>query len=139
LRRCGFREAVEFLAALAGVEFRSRRVSLQEIAQTRRRRERAEGAAWRISDEIGRLRRYYTEGLHRAERLQAQIGGEILRACTEAARDCGWDRLARLAPVCTFFLAAWNLMWDAKPDALARFALASPAARRRFILEGEAT
>lgn len=138
-RRCSFREAVEFLAALAGVEFRSRRVSRCEIAQTRRRRERADRAAWQIADEIGRLRRYYTDATHRAERLEWRIGNEVLRPGTEASRDTAWERLARLAPVSTFFFAAWDFVWDAKPDVLARFALASPTGRQRFILEGEAT
>jgi len=135
-RRCSFREAVEFLAALAGVEFRSRRVPRREIARTRRRRERAEHAAWRIADETGRLRRHYTEAMHRAERLQGRIGNEILLSTTGAAPDPKWERLARLAPVSTFFFAAWNFVWDAKPDMLARFALASPAERRQLIFKG---
>jgi DNA primase len=138
VRRCSFRDAVEFLAALAGVEFRSRRVSQREIAQIRQRRERAEHAAWRIADETGGLRRYYTDAMHRAERLREQIGNEILRSSTEEAREAGWERLARLAPVCTFFFAGWTFLWDATPETLARFALASPAERQRFILEGEA-
>jgi hypothetical protein len=33
------------------------------------RRVPAEQLAWRVSDEIGRLRRYYTDRLHGAERL----------------------------------------------------------------------
>jgi len=137
-RQCSFREAVEFLAALAGVEFRARRVSRQEFARTRRRRERAEHAAWRISDEIGRLRRFYSDALHRVERLQLRIGNELLRASTAVTREAAWERLTQLAPVCTFFFAAWNFICDAKPGALARFALASSAERRRFILEGVA-
>lgn len=138
VRQCSFREAVAFLAALSGVGCRLRRVSRREFAETRRRRERAERAAWQIVDEIGRLRRYYTDGLYRAERLQQRIGDELLRPSTEAAQDPVWERLARLAPAVTFFFAAWNFIWDAKPDALAQFALASPARRRRFILEGVA-
>jgi hypothetical protein len=136
VRNGTFREAVEYLAALAGVEFRPRRTSRHDIAQKRLRRERAERAAWRIADEIAQLRRYYTDGLHRAERLQTQIGSELLRTSAETALDCGWERLARLAPVCTFFFAAWNFIWGAKPDVLTHFALTSSAERRRFILEG---
>jgi phage/plasmid primase-like uncharacterized protein len=138
VRRCSFREAVEYLAVLAGVEYRSRRISRREIAEKHRRRARAERAAWQISDEIGRLRRYYTDTLHRAERLQARIGDQLLRASTESEREAGWERLAQLAPTSAFFCAAWNVIADAKPEILARFALASPAERRRFILEGEA-
>lgn len=133
-RRCSFRESVEFLAGLAGVDFRSRRVSRQEIAQAQRLRHRAESAAWRIADEIGRLRRYYTDGLHRAEWLQRRVGSMILRSSSDAARDAEWEKLARLAPVCTFFFAAWNFVWNAKPDTLARFVLASPTERRQFVV-----
>jgi hypothetical protein len=134
---CSFREAVEYLAALTGVKYHSCRVSRREITENGRRRARAERAAWRISDEIGRVRRFYTDALHRAERLEARIGGELLRACNEPARDGAWERLAQLAPAGTFFLAAWSFLSDAKPEVLARFALASHAERRRFILEGE--
>lgn len=137
-RPCSFRQAIEFLGTLAGVKFCSRRVSRQEITQTRRQRERAERAAWRIADEIARLRRYYTDAMRRAERLQIRIGNELLPSSTEAARDAAWEHLARIAPMSTFFFAAWNFVWDAKPDALARFALASSTERRRFILEGVA-
>jgi hypothetical protein len=135
-RRCSFPEALHFLAALAGVEFRLRRLSRREIGRTRRLQERAACAAWRIIDETGRLRRYYTEAMHRTERLQERIGNELLRSTTGAAPDPEWERLARLAPVSTFFFAAWNFVWHAKPDMLARFALASPAERRQLIFEG---
>ncbi len=135
-RECSFREALEFLAGLAGVKFRFHRRSRVDVAITRRRRDRAERAAWRIADEIGRLRRYYTDALHRCERLQRRIGGQLLRASRDRERERTWDRLARLAPVCTFFLAAWSFMWDAKPESLACFALASAAERRQFFLVG---
>jgi len=135
-KQCSFREAVEFLAALAGVEFRLRRVSRREIQQTTQRRARAERAAWRIADEIGRLRRYYADALHRCERLQWKAGRQLLLASHELERESAWEQLARLAPVCTFFFAAWNFLWDLEPDALIHFALASPLDRRRFILKG---
>jgi hypothetical protein len=133
-RRYSFREAVEFLAVLAGVEFRLKRVSQREIAQRRREREQAEHAAWQIVDETARLRRYYTDAMHRAERLGERIGIEISRSSSEATREIAWGRLARLAPVRTFFFAGWNFLWDAKPDTLVHFVLASAAERRRFIL-----
>lgn len=93
--------------------------------------------AWRITDEIGRLRRYYADALHRTERLQKWVGNDILKMGTEAAKECVWERLARLAPVCVYFFAAWNFIWDAKPEMLARFALAQPAERRSTILDGD--
>jgi CHC2 zinc finger len=131
---CSFREAVEFLAALAGVKFRPTRLSQREIAQGLRRREQTEQAAWQIADETARLRRYYTDALHRAERLQERIGNEILRSSSEATRETAWGRLARIVPAHTFYFAAWNFVWDAKPDTIVRFVLAPSAERRRFIL-----
>jgi hypothetical protein len=132
-RQCSFREAVEVLAGLAGVEFRPRRVSRREIAEIHQRRARAELAAWRISDETGRLHRYYTDAMQRAERLQRRVGDELLRAPTEGARDTVWARLAHIAPICTFFFAGWNFIRDANSEALVCFALASPSERRRLI------
>jgi len=137
-RQCSFRDGVAYLAALAGVEFQDRRLPRQEMVGRQRRRERAERAAWQIADEIGRLRRHYTDALHRTDRLQALIGNEILRESNESVREEIWERLARLASVSTFFLAAWNFIWDAESHTLARFALATPAERRQFILEGDA-
>jgi DNA primase len=135
-RRCSFREAIKYLAALSGVEYRSSPITRREIAEIRSRRARAEQAAWQISDDIGRLRSYYTDALHRVERLQGRIGCELLRSNTDTARETLWDELERLAPACTFIHAAWSFIWDAKPDVLVRFALASPPDRRRMILEG---
>ena len=137
VRNCGFREAVEFLAALAGVEFRLRRASGPEIVQARRRRARAEQAAWRVADDIGMLRRYYVDCLHRTERLQSRTDGRMHCVRTDADREAIWENLARLAPVSTFFLAAWQFISDAPPDALVRFALASPAERRALTLGGD--
>lgn len=136
-----FREAVELLARLAGVEFRAghaTRMSPRKRAKAERQRETREQAAWRISDEISRLRRYYTDALHRTERLQTRIGEQSLQAASEAEREAAWERLARLIPAGTFFFAAWNFIWDAKAEAMVRFALSTPAERRRFILEGDA-
>lgn len=137
VRQCSFREAMYFLAALSGVEYQARSVSRREIEHTQQLRARAERAAWRIADEIGRLRGYHMDALQRTERLQMQIGNELLRSSTESARDSAWTRLARLAPVCTFFFAAWRFFCDATPNALARFALAMPSKRRATILEGD--
>jgi hypothetical protein len=136
IRGCAFRDAIEFLALLAGVQNRSRRLSRQDVGHAAVQLVRAEQAAWRIADEIGYLRRYYTDGLHRAERLQRRIGQELLGPGNWAAKESTWGRLVQLAPVCTFFFAAWHCIFDATPDALTRFALASPAGRRDAILEG---
>jgi len=127
-----------FLAQLAGVEYRERIVPRREIQHKLQLRARAERASWRIADEIGRLRGYYTDALHRTERLQTRIGNEVLGSNTEIARDSAWNRLAQLAPVCTFFFASWRFLCDATPNALAHFALAKPSKRRAAILEGDA-
>ena len=133
VRKCSFREAIALLAALAGVEFRFRRVSREEIAQTQRRRTQAEHAAWRIVDEIGRFRRDYTDALHRAERLSWRIGERLRLAFVLEEQDACWAALARLYPAQTFFLAAWNFFFSAPADALTRAALASPGERRTII------
>lgn len=138
VKQCGFRKAVEFLAQLAGVEFLPRHFSRQQVRHRERERDRAERAAWRIIDEVGRLRRYYTDGLHRVERLQQRTGHELLCASNWEAKESCWETLARLAPICTYFLAAWRFISDATPDLLARFALARSVERRRVVLEGGA-
>jgi hypothetical protein len=114
---------MEFLGHLAGIEYSPRRPSRREIEQVQILRERAENAAWRVRDEIVRLRIYYMDCLHRAERLQGRIGEES-----------AWNRLARLAPVCTFFLAGFVFLNHADDTELVRFALASRAERRALIL-----
>ena len=137
-RSCSFREAVTFLAGLAGLSYSPRRVPRVEIERRKRLRERTEGAAWRVWDEALRLRWQYTDALHRCERLQSQTGEQLLRARTEAEREAAWKRLARLAPVSAFLLAAWRVVWDGTPETVARFALAAPGDRRRMILGGDA-
>lgn len=97
-------------------------------------RERAESAAWRIEDELSRLRRYYMDALHRTQRIQSQIGSQIETAHTEIEREDGWERLSRLAPGGTFFLAAYEHLNALEPTELMRFALASPGVRRAVIL-----
>jgi hypothetical protein len=134
IKNCGFREAVEFLAELAGVSYSPRRVARHEIERARRRRERAESAGWRVRDEVLRLRCYYRDGLHRAERLMACMGEEILRCHTEAEQDAALERMARLASPQTFFLAAYDFLCRASVPALVQFVLASSEHRRGLIL-----
>ncbi len=136
-RGCGFLQAVEYLAQLAGVSHSPERRSPSEVAQLRARRQRAEAAAWRVRDEALRLRAHYGGGLHRAEHLWRRYGKGLLRACTESEREAVWDRMARLAPVCTFFLAAFKNLNRADDATLARFALAGPAERHAAILGEE--
>lgn len=133
VRHCGFREALEFLGQVAGVEYSPRRACRRTIERARIDRERADSAAWRIRDEVIRLGSYYRDGLHRTERLMARIGDELLRSCRGAERDAIWERLARLAPAQTFFLAAYDFHSRASVGALVRLALASPPERRCLI------
>jgi hypothetical protein len=134
LRQCSFREAVAFLAQLAGVEHHQVKLSSAEVERVRNTRKRAERAAWRIRDEILQLRIYYCDALHRSERLWQRIGGGFVRVSGEAELNTAWERLARLAPVAAFFLAAYNFLNRADAAALARFALASTIERRKIIL-----
>jgi hypothetical protein len=102
-------------------------------------RERAEDAAWRVADELGRVRRYYTDSLHRAERLQARIGEQMAAAQTGAEREAIWKRLARLAPISTFFVSAFEHINRLDTAGLIRFARMTPAGRRAEIFgESEA-
>lgn len=136
-RSCSFGEAVSLLAQLAGVSDSPERRSPEEVARAGQRRERAGAAAWRIRDEVVRLRIFYGHALHRSERLWRRMGDELLCARTEGEREAVWKHMARLAPACTFFLAAFYYLNGADGVTLTRFALASPAERRALIL-GEA-
>ena len=132
VRQCGFREAVAFLVHLAGVSYEPQRISHRQIEAAKR--QRANAAAWRVRDEVLRLRSYYRDGLHRAERLWRRFGDELLRARTECERDAVWDRMARLAPTCTFFFVAFRYTNHADYATLVSFALASPTEQREAIL-----
>jgi hypothetical protein len=113
-----------------------RKLSPAEMLRQRFTRERAEVAAWKIHDSMVRLRGHYADALRRAERLCARMGERIMRATSDAEIENGWDALVRLGPALTFFLAAFNFSWDATPDAIARFVLASPSERRAMVLGG---
>jgi hypothetical protein len=139
MQQCGFSEAMTFLAALAGVQYRFQRASRGELERARLRRARAERAAWKLTDEIARLRIYYTDALHRADLLCWRLGQRLCLALSDAVRETLWEVLAQLAPAQTFFLAAWHFIRNAAPDVLARFALATAFERRRYILEGNAS
>jgi CHC2 zinc finger len=136
VRNCGFYEALEFLGHLAGVECSSRQISRREIEHAQIRRERGENAAWRVRDDMVRLRSSYRDGLHRAERLMTRMGEDVIRSRTEAEQDAAWELIARLAPAQTFFLAAYDFLSRVSGAALVRFVLASPEQRRALILGG---
>ncbi len=129
VRECSFREALAFLAALAGIDYRQQKISRADLQRSERRRERASRAAWHIRDEVLRLRSHYGEALRRTERLQRRIG---IEDGTEV-----WDRLARLASVSTFFLAAFTHISNLDSAGLAHFALTSATERRAEILGSE--
>ncbi len=133
-KQLGFRDAVAFLAALAGVTYSPRSDSRAEIEGAVLASKRAAATAWRVRDEVLRLRFYYSHGLRRSERLWKRLGDTLLRAETELAREAAWERMSRLAPACTFFFAAYNYLCRADDAVLARFAVASPSERRTLIL-----
>jgi hypothetical protein len=133
-RNCGFAEAGRFLATLVGVSYLPKRVSRREFERAKKHNQQADEAAWHIRDEILRLRSYYRDGLLRAERLMSRLGGELLRADSEAESVSQWEYMAKLAPVITFFLAAYSFLSSADAVSLAHFALASTVERRAQIL-----
>ncbi|HVB99515.1 MAG TPA: hypothetical protein VNJ12_09340 [Candidatus Dormibacteraeota bacterium] len=102
----------------------------QQIAQ------RAESAAWALYDRLRELKCFYRDNLHRVEALQRRTGEEITAALTDAEREVGWIKLQRLAPVATFYHAAFDLAFGADPAIAAAFALASPTERRTLIFQG---
>jgi hypothetical protein len=134
VRQCSFREAVMFLAALAGVVYQPGKLSRAEIEGRKQRRERADRVAWQIRDDVLRLRASHTDKLHRAERLWRRLGEDLLRARSDIERDSIWNRMARFAPACTFFLSAFHYINYADSATLISLALASPAQRRAAIL-----
>ena len=129
IKRCSFREAIDFLAALAGVAYTAEHVSRDEIQRARLHRQRLERAAWAIRDEELRLLSYYRNGLHRIERLMACLG-EVPDHTEEF-----WEYVGQLAPAQTFFLAAYTFMCHASRETIVRFVLTSPPERRKMILE----
>jgi len=133
-KQCSFREAVYFLAALVGVSYSPGRPSKSETEHARLKRDRATAAAWRVRDEVLQVRSYYREGLHRSERIWRRLGEEFLRTSTEGERKAVWERMARLAPACTFFFAAYDYLSRADSATLVRFTLASARERRAAIL-----
>lgn len=137
VRQCSFAEALQFLAELAGVEHRPDKIPRKEIRASHERRERAERAAWRVSDRVQELRRFYHSAMLRAERLCSRIGERLRHALPLEEQGACWDALVCLAPTQTFFLAAWNFFFSAPADALACAALASPDERREVILTWE--
>jgi len=137
VRQCAFRDAVELLAALVGVDYHPAKRSRAEVERARDRRERAEREAWRIRDEVLRLRIYYNDALHRSERLWCRIVADLTRLRNETEHDAVLDRLARLAPVTTYFLAAQDFFNRADAATLTRFALFSGFDRRNAILGEE--
>jgi hypothetical protein len=133
VRRCGFREAMDFLAALAGVEYPGRRVSAGQVARMRARRERAEAAGWAIRDALVRFESKCARALILVERLQRAIGQRLAGVAEGEASTALWGMLGELAPVATYFLAVWDFLGRANPEARVRFALASSGERGALI------
>jgi hypothetical protein len=134
VRKCSFYKAMEFLSEIAGVTYLPQRASAREFERMARHRELVETAAWKIRDELLRLRRYYRDALHRSDRLWFRFGKELIHSDDEVERELVWAEMKRLAPAATFFLAAYNFLCDADVSRLTHFALATPAQRRALIL-----
>jgi hypothetical protein len=134
VRRCGFRDAMDFLATLAGVEYRGRRVSARQLARMHARRERAEAAGWVIRDALVRFESMCARALILVERLQRAMGQQLQRVAEGQASEALWEMLSRLAPVATYFLATWDFLGRADPEVRIRFALAACAERGALVL-----
>jgi CHC2-type zinc finger protein len=137
VKNCSFREAVAFLASLAGVPYSPTHIPYQELVQAKIARERAANTAWTVRDEISHLRNYYRDGLHRADRLATRLGEELLGRETKSQDDEIWERLARLASAQTFFLSAHDFLCRASVATLVHFAAATSEDRRIRILKGD--
>jgi hypothetical protein len=137
VRRCGFREAVEFLAALAGVEYLGRRISPQGIARMRARHERADAAAWDIQDRFLKLQSGYARALRMVEGLQRAIGERLGREVQSERAESLWAMLARVAPVSGSLFAVWDFLGRADAEARVRFVLRTAAARREMVFGEE--
>ena len=136
VKKCGFRDAVVFLARMAGVRFRIHRTCAGELRRIAKIRQRAQQLAWQLRDEIVAVRGSYRDRLHRADRLQRIIGEDLRCTLTPEKQEQQWNLLARLAPVVTFYLAAHYFLNQADPPTLISFVRASNSARRKMILEG---
>lgn len=132
-RQCGFREAVEFLAALGGVEYRARRISREDLARMRARRARTESSAWAIHDAVIQLVSGYARALRLVERLQRAIGAHLKAEPEGSHAEALWAMLTQLAPIGTYFLAAFDFLGHANAETRIRFVLGTPAERRAFI------
>ena len=135
VEKCTFPQGVRILAARYGVALDHTKAAPDDAE----RRQRAESAAWELHDRIVSLKRQAMDRLHRAERLCARIGAQLRDERDPVRQERLWDRLARIAPAQTRFLAEFEFLFSAKPATLARFALATPAEQRKLILEGESS
>lgn len=127
VRKCKFPEAVQFLADLAGVEYRGRRISAAELAMQQERREAAEAESWHVLRLIIAARGRCDDQLIRCERLQRQIG-DLLRDTIDKdhREELLWSILAELAPVSTRLLADKRFLDAADAASLIAFVTGSP-------------
>jgi DNA primase len=139
VRQCSFRQAVEFLAALAGIEYRHGLVSRKTLERQRRHREREtaeadsllarEFVAWcEARDVVLQL-----EAIRRnaGERLQAMHRGEHERWAGET--DLAWEALAEVYRQMPRAAAAYNVISFAAAED--RFAFAMDAAALGKLVE----
>jgi hypothetical protein len=133
VRRCSFREAVEFLAVLAGVEYKPGLVSRETIERQRQLREREaaeadsllarEFAAWRgAQDEVLRLE---MNRRNAGERLDAINRGEPERWPGEW--EFAWKALADVYRQMPRAAAAHNVISFARAEDRFAFALEADA------------
>jgi hypothetical protein len=134
VKNCSFRDAVEFLAAFAGVEFHQSRSPREEILRVHARRERAEVLAWALRDGIVFLESRSAYALRLVEQLQRAIGERLKIEIGEGVAETLWDALSQIAPLATYFLATFDFLGRANAEDRIRFALATGVERRTIVL-----
>ena len=141
VRECSFREALRFLASVAGVDLGDRLDGDEiraELAQRQRERARLEVAAWKLDAMEERERFAACLQLHALERLQRQAGrrlSAIYRGGTERFLDeteVAWGALKHVADCLPRIAAVYYVVSFASQRERYLFAL-HPELRERIV------
>ena len=141
-RRCSFREAVAFLAALAGVELREDKPSRAEIEQARQEREAEERAARLLAETEHDLLLELAGQLDSLRQLRRKAGAWL---AAEHKPELCWSALAFVADALPRTDTAYCIAAFAAPVERARFALRpeqragmiDAALERGFVCDGK--
>jgi len=140
VRGIGFREALQFLAVLAGVELSTERLPREKFEKQKRERERVEGASTKLAVIEANLRKRYAEEIFDLEEIRRDAGkrlkglGEGERPRWGDEESFLWDALAFSAKWLPHALAAYSIVSFANTPDRAQFSL-QPEERDRMIKE----